>query len=76
MGGVSQEDAAAPKGIYYDAVKRLYRVRLYLKGKVCWLEYHRTLNDALRSLEKGLAHRARLEREGDALPPRHVKELL
>ena len=37
----------APKGIYFEAARQRWRVRLYKQGEVIHLSYHRSIEDAM-----------------------------
>jgi hypothetical protein len=36
-----------PKGIFFEAARQRWRVRVYKQGLVIYLSYHKTLEDAL-----------------------------
>ena len=46
-----------PRGIYYEAARKRYRVRVYKFSKVTHRSYHRDLPTALLALEAALEHR-------------------
>jgi hypothetical protein len=43
-----------PKGIYHEAKKNRFRVRLYVKQTVIWRSYHETLEEAQAILKQAL----------------------
>lgn len=53
-----QSRCSLPKGIYFEADRNRFRVRLYLQQQVVHRSYHRDLRDAIDALR-----RARDERE-------------
>ncbi len=41
-----------PKGIWYEAQRQRYRVRIYRKDVVQHLSYHETLEEAIEALQQ------------------------
>jgi hypothetical protein len=50
------------KGIFYEASRDRYRVRLYKFNRVTHRSYHRTFEEAERALEEALGQRKFVER--------------
>lgn len=50
------------KGIWYDATRNRYRVRLYHKGKVCYREYRSSYELALSAYYEGKARQSKIAR--------------
>lgn len=63
----SPEQAALPKGVFFENARRRYRVRLYKYGRVFWRSYHHTLHGAMEALGAAKTVQASLENE---VPPR------
>lgn len=42
-------DNELPRGVYYEAARKRYRVRIYKNKRVVHLSYHKRLNDALNT---------------------------
>lgn len=56
------------RGIFYEAAKDRYRVRLYLHGEVIWRTYHATWLDALEAWKEAQEYRNSLQVHGHSLP--------
>ena len=70
-----------PKGamtrrIYYETARKRYRVRLYLRNKVCWLSYHSSIQTAQTTLVAALDERDKLRKAGPRPPPPPPQNLL
>lgn len=58
-----------PRGIYYEAKRRRYRVRLYYGQRILWRSYHTTLEAAVEQLENAKRYRRTLLLGGNLKRP-------
>ncbi len=58
---MQQNRCSLPKGIYFEADRNRFRVRLYLRQRVIHRSYHRDLRDALEALRRAKARREALK---------------
>ena len=69
-----------PRGIFFEATRNRYRVRLYYGSCVIWRSYHDNVTAALAALQQARAHRRSHVRRRPPptppLPPQTVLDLL
>lgn len=46
-----------PRGLWYEAPRKRWRVRLYKRGRLYHLSYHTTYKDALAALQAARRHK-------------------